>query len=788
MAKKNKHRNHNGNGGNGNGQNSPKIVKESPNLFPKVEEAVLQASVSLGEDAPELPTASTPPLALVGPADVEALQGYLSQLQAFVKGVEDAGRKRDAARKKYENQQEEVAKIREELENGQKELARQQGELAERDKDVADRERDMEARELNARENFAKQNEEALAERREQIAKLDERRLQIGAELEEMRSQAMARLNEEQTKRREELRIWEEELNARLAESETKERKLGRDKSRLDTGWRELAEEKEQVRRELESESQAEIEKLQVKLSTLQGQRDRAYQELAARDTELAEFEDFNRALCGKKVDEFLEEFDHLKQERRDLKRQLETLGETDFAAENERLRIERDALREKVASLEMSSVQALAELYTSRVNVLDKERLEGEKRALVRHKELLTAHLKDLESRVTALTNAQHSARVFPQLAKLDSDPVCQAKFETKRVPNLKEFASEVRMRVAGAYDGIPLFYDVDDIRILIGGMAMSQLHILQGMSGTGKTSIVKALAKVVGGHCADIAVQAGWRDKFDLIGHYNSFEKKYYEKECLQAIYQAQTPNYADRINIVLLDEMNLSRPEQYFAEFLSALEKNDEKERLIELREEQLPETPVGLVDGRKVRVPKNVWFMGTANHDETTNEFALKTQDRAHIMELRKCPGFEVAPVEQACIYSYESLVKRFREAGSAHRQEVEEVLAKLHSPKCELTNTLRSVFDVTWGNRFANQARSFVPVVAAAGGSLGLAFDHLLATRVFSSGKVTGRYDIEPNHLTEVERALSAFWSDIGGKPTRSLELLENDKKRKGRRA
>ncbi|MBN0287701.1 AAA family ATPase, partial [Pseudomonas aeruginosa] len=96
------------------------------------------------------------------------------------------------------------------------------------------------------------------------------------------------------------------------------------------------------------------------------------------------------------------------------------------------------------------------------------------------------------------------------------------------------------------------------------------------QGISGTGKTSLAKAFAKAMGGFCTDIAVQAGWRDRDDLLGHYNAFERRFYEKDCLQALYRAQTPRWRDTCNVILLDEMNLSRPEQYFAEFLSALEK--------------------------------------------------------------------------------------------------------------------------------------------------------------------------------------------------------------------
>ena len=106
-----------------------------------------------------------------------------------------------------------------------------------------------------------------------------------------------------------------------------------------------------------------------------------------------------------------------------------------------------------------------------------------------------------------------------------------------------------------------------------------MSRLHILQGISGTGKTSLPLAFARAMGdrqaSNCKLIEIQAGWRDRQDLIGYFNAFEGRFYESDFFKAIYEAQTPLYRDQIYIVLLDEMNLSRPEQYFADFLSKLE---------------------------------------------------------------------------------------------------------------------------------------------------------------------------------------------------------------------
>lgn len=315
-----------------------------------------------------------------------------------------------------------------------------------------------------------------------------------------------------------------------------------------------------------------------------------------------------------------------------------------------------------------------------------------------------------------------------------------------------------------------------------------MSQLHVFQGISGTGKTSLAKAFASVVGGSCTDIAVQAGWRDRADLLGHYNAFEKRYYEKDALQALYRAQTPAWSDRINVVLLDEMNLSRPEQYFADFLSALEKAPDQ-RLIPLMESRPPDAPGRLRDGRTIWVPENVWFIGTANQDETTNELADKTHDRAFVMELRsrhKDQQFVPRKYPGQATYSFQSLTVAFSKAYITYRKEVQDILAYLG--QSALTRVLEARFGQGWGNRLERQAMQFLPVVKSAGGTFELALDHLLATRMFRTGKVTGRYDIEVDDLRAVEQALVDTWAgmDRAGAPERCLLAIEKDIKRRER--
>ena len=148
------------------------------------------------------------------------------------------------------------------------------------------------------------------------------------------------------------------------------------------------------------------------------------------------------------------------------------------------------------------------------------------------------------------------------------------------------------------------------------------------------------------------------------------------------MQALYEAQSPAYSDRPYIVLLDEMNLSRPEQYFAEFLSALEL-DPKDRILTLMTTGQPNGPKKLIDGRKIKIPDNLWFIGTANHDETTFEFADKTYDRAHVMELpRHKNSFEINKDLEPVTYSFDSLEAAFEAAANKHYSIVTKLIKAL----------------------------------------------------------------------------------------------------------
>ncbi|MBQ7291342.1 MAG: AAA family ATPase, partial [Clostridia bacterium] len=124
-----------------------------------------------------------------------------------------------------------------------------------------------------------------------------------------------------------------------------------------------------------------------------------------------------------------------------------------------------------------------------------------------------------------------------------------------------------------------LKLYYDIEDIRKFISGMAVSRLLILQGMSGTGKTSLAHAYGSFTDNPSTVIPVQPMWKERTDLIGYYNEFTKRFNETLLLEKMYEA---NYSKDMYVTVLDEMNIARIEYYFAEFLSLLELPNPDER--------------------------------------------------------------------------------------------------------------------------------------------------------------------------------------------------------------
>lgn len=204
----------------------------------------------------------------------------------------------------------------------------------------------------------------------------------------------------------------------------------------------------------------------------------------------------------------------------------------------------------------------------------------------------------------------------------------------------------------------------------------------ILSGLSGAGKTLLVRRMAEALGGVAHVIPVKPNWTGAEDLLGFFNPLQRTYVKTPFLEALLEASRDKH--RLHLICLDEMNLARAEYYFADFLSELEDRNmpsvklyaqsEKEHilselrmilrgaggefpelaglseaaleahLIERGQEHLPTVHDRLRRALAtvleippvLAIPPNVRFIGTINMDQTTYGLSPKILDRCHII--------------------------------------------------------------------------------------------------------------------------------------------------------
>lgn len=256
-------------------------------------------------------------------------------------------------------------------------------------------------------------------------------------------------------------------------------------------------------------------------------------------------------------------------------------------------------------------------------------------------------------------------------------------------------------------------LYYTIDTIRQLFAGIATSKLIILEGISGTGKTSLPYALGKFLNFDAAIIPVQPSWKDRTELLGYYNEFTKKFNETEFLKALY---TATYRKNTNLIVLDELNLARIEYYFAEFLSLMEMPNKDDWKLDLIASQTANDPMRLDEG-KLLIPQNVVFFGTANNDDSTFTISDKVYDRAISLFFdNKGVPFDCEPETNIDI-PYAQLETLF--ASALEQYPVSE---KLLSKFSELDDFVIKKFKIAFGNRILKQLNTFIPVYVACGGT------------------------------------------------------------------
>jgi hypothetical protein len=377
---------------------------------------------------------------------------------------------------------------------------------------------------------------------------------------------------------------------------------------------------------------------------------------------------------------------------------------------------VEQESLLEELADLQRKVVQLMKEkdeLYAMKVSQLGLKPTESN---------TIEGASESGEEGEEELPEDASSTR-FPKLTTIDIE---YANYKIVNYGNnftLPELVNNFRQFAASE---LKLYYQEDLIRLYIAALASTKLVILQGISGTGKTSLAYAWGKFLKHDSCVASVQPSWRDRSELFGYFNEFTKKFNETDILKTLYEA---GYTDDIHTVILDEMNISRVEYYFAEMLSILEMPNRDEWIVEVVSSGWPSDPIHLMNG-KIKIPPNCWYIGTINNDDSTFMVTDKVYDRAMPIDINdKGQVFDPIPTEAQDInYSY---VRNLFDSAMNDNQISDETLDKID----KMDDYVIKHFRIAFGNRIVAHMRKFVPVYVGCGGTELDGVDYFIARKI-----------------------------------------------------
>ena len=785
MAKKNKKKKNNSGGGNSNNSAQKKQVLnlteqaiakvEELNTIEKLNEVPAEELIETNEDAQRITEIK----------ETGNVDNYINMLRDRLQRVNALERKAKELRDANAEAQKEIADKKKELEDKEKEV---KAELDKRNKELNIREKKLDEERLaidngeystviqSLLETLRKTEEDITSSTRQLVEELGHKH--------ESYISSMSLLQEEQDK-----------LAAQQLEIKKQQHELERERKRLES-QKAIFERK--AKQELEDEYRDQIDDLKDNNERLDAENKRLIERVGT-------LEDYKRRVASlfetASIDEILGKQETLKAKCKSLQDEVQQLPS--LAEYNDKLDFINE-LQKKIQELENNvSEQRLSELRLSLHNadayILEINTYKAKIDSAEARERSLLRTIEDLHETIQQLKDEEKvKEAAFEQARRMDNDTELQDRRLRPRNPSSLKMLVEYLQAFMARKKTEPFFYERKIIKIFLAGLHMSPLSILQGISGTGKTSLPREIAKAlvaagegyVGSDDAGnryepyriCAIQSGWRDNMDLIGFYNNFEKKYKETDFFKAIYLAAQPKYKDTLFFIILDEMNLSHPEHYFADFLSLMEQSV-ADRYVKINadEELLPK----LINERQMHLPPNVRFIGTANHDETTLDFAPKTYDRSNVITLATNDEEFVRmeadkATQEKFAISYSWLVDQFVEAENKFAKYYELFNKFLSNSKFKEALGERGI---GIGNRFDKQAKKFICAYMAMSPenneSLAEAADHLITSRLFRSLK--NRYDLTQDNLREFKNFyVDLFKKSFSNMPKDGIHLLDNE--------
>ncbi len=485
---------------------------------------------------------------------------------------------------------------------------------------------DLDQQRFNAQkqalESHMKQREEEIRkENRNEVARLEEQKSDLHAQLDEMANETSA-LRQKNRELKEKI-DWQKDYDME---------ELEQDKQRLNFQKQAFENHIKQREEEIRKENRNEVARLEEQKSDLHAQLDEMADEtnaLRQKNRELKEKIDWQKDYNREKLERDNRDLEQCKEDllaaNKDLKNRIQEL-------ENEKNKL--DPRDERIKELEEKNKE-LEGIWAQ------KEDAEQKCARLSAYNVSLEADLNILNERFENLKNIYVGVEGFE-----------------KRQENIKEQIAKTNPKVLGTPSNVTeelaflehiekgmqefnVFYPKRLLYMFhtaLKSASLSPLSVLSGVSGTGKSELPKLYAHFGGLNFLSIAVQPTWDSPESLMGYFNAIENKFDATEFLRFFIQTTLSNneepygLKEAMNIVLLDEMNLAHIELYFAEFLSKLEIKRSKETNISIK----------LGTGLTWELPlgDNLLFVGTMNEDESTKMLSDKVLDRAFCLNFER----------------------------------------------------------------------------------------------------------------------------------------------------
>ncbi|MDQ0257851.1 myosin heavy subunit [Evansella vedderi] len=523
-------------------------------------------------------------------------------------------------------------------------------------------------------------------------------------------------------------------------EAALKKRKLEVELQEEDISFmkQELVEKRNYYETKLKELSPKKVEELQFEIKSIQELRQLDQEIIEKQKEELRHLSRFIPEDELRSVNTIVEELDSVRRENLRLKDEL-----AQYPSQEELLSLRNSAdkvvlLEDKLQEEQRLKLEAQNKADSLSIGVLE---LEQTKRVAETLK-TLNSQLQEELNKINEVYKSSTQSK-FPSLIEIDRHIASQDIIRpTNTKMDLKELVKYLRNYGAAQ---LGLYYSEKTIRAFIASLAASKLLILQGLSGTGKSSLPRLFKEALQIENTLVPVQPSWRDNRELLGYDNDFTRRFKETIFTKKVYEASATSNREKVYFIVLDEMNLARIEYYFADFLAVLEENPENWviPLVSNNDEtNIENRPTYLVENHtSLFVTPNIWFIGTANRDESTFGITDKVYDRAQILNFHSREEEFQADAPKQVKISFSEFSGLLENA----QLQKEHGLTSEEWAQIDLIDEfLRINLEITFGNRIKMQMEKFVSVYVAAGGTKLEAIDHLIAHKVLR--KLEGRYE------------------------------------------